>query len=483
MTKFIEHLKLYDCLYDVNADIHSEESAMCWKLLSRQMRFNVLRCQRYWKQKLESYAKFLETGDTDPTPAMAEMEFVRNDVHQLLERAKQLCASTRAAEGFKFESSSNLKTDSKLIKVKREMLNQTQDDPQDMQVLLNPPPKKQARRNTVREVVSDTHNKTKIPFVRTVTSKSQHSDSSLPRLQSFTKPITTVTNEKRVPFNGVGEPQSSGVMLPKEGMTKQMVWNLPAGQRNNEVLSDNLPLNLHAFGRPVESIRDAMLTAFPQISYRGLLDPTTPAITLPWDIPTRSKPGLSRNTRINSSANSAITIVTLLLCRLLLELLLVLVLALWVTSSEVRGFRLRRPFVISEISATCVGKMFSTKILFVCFVTSASSFCFKSCCFQLTRAQVDTAFGVIFVTHRYTGHAVVTIAQELDAQHVKLLGGFVEFYKQLMQYINQSANGQLRCHVRIVDHIRVKNRNIGVFLYVQLAVKHANMRMEFLFDV
>lgn len=38
-------------------------------------------------------------------------------------------------------------------------------------------------------------------------------------------------------------------------------------------------------GIPVESILEAILTALPQTSYNGLLDPTTPAITLPCEIP------------------------------------------------------------------------------------------------------------------------------------------------------------------------------------------------------
>lgn len=208
MTKFIECLKHYKCLYDPKSDLHSKESKRCWIELSRQMKYSVPRCQRIWRKRLEGYAEYLATNRKESLPAIEEMEFVgEHNVYQLLGRTNKLrVVDTTIPASFT---------------LKPERLSIASDTSQDVQELSTPAPTKRARRNAI-----DDNNPTQTPYELTAP---RQLVGSLPRLPPSNTPKAMAVNRDRLPHH--------------------TVWNTPNEQRTNpETVTDNLPANLHSFG-------------------------------------------------------------------------------------------------------------------------------------------------------------------------------------------------------------------------------------------
>uniref|UniRef100_A0A182WIS0 Uncharacterized protein n=1 Tax=Anopheles minimus TaxID=112268 RepID=A0A182WIS0_9DIPT len=228
---------------------------MSWKQLSRKLRKSVLYCQQYWQSKLKDYAKYRESHDRDPSPAMQQMDFVGQNVHELLKRAKQLCAKdTTLPAPFSCSSENETSDESTLMTMKRE----TPAILEVVEILPSPPPTKRARRNAVDGDLCDTNHNME-------TAASHQPVVCLTRLPSTSTHISTVGNEEQ--YDVVSHPENIQT-LPKQEWTTTSFWNISTEQRTNEVLSDNLPANLHAFGLFVSTT----LNNFPttqQITLKG----------------------------------------------------------------------------------------------------------------------------------------------------------------------------------------------------------------------
>lgn len=88
-----------------------------------------------------------------------------------------------------------------------------------------------------------------------------------------------------------------------------------------------------------------------------------------------------------------------------------------------------------------------------------------------TQSQIHTALGMILVGTGQSRHAVVAIAQELNAHHIVLLAGNVEAHEEIMQCLHQLLYIQRRSQMRVVHHIRVEHRHILVRLNEECAEK------------
>lgn len=90
--------------------------------------------------------------------------------------------------------------------------------------------------------------------------------------------------------------------------------------------------------------------------------------------------------------------------------------------------------------------------------------------FDHAQPQIHTALGMILIGTGQTSHAVVAIAQELDAHHVVLLAGNIEAHEEIMQCLHQLLHIQRGRQVRVVHHIRIEYSHILVGLDEECAV-------------
>ncbi|XP_041774342.1 uncharacterized protein LOC121594765 [Anopheles merus] len=86
MTKFIDVIRKYKCLYAANDPATPEEVQKCWKLAARELKYRVERCQQMFEARIAEYKKHLEGKETNlPMELLNEMEFMREELKDGLE--------------------------------------------------------------------------------------------------------------------------------------------------------------------------------------------------------------------------------------------------------------------------------------------------------------------------------------------------------------------------------------------------------------
>lgn len=84
---------------------------------------------------------------------------------------------------------------------------------------------------------------------------------------------------------------------------------------------------------------------------------------------------------------------------------------------------------------------------------------------KLLFTEVNAAFGMLGIRRRYAAHAVITVAQKFDSQHVMFLRCLVEATEQIVQRIHEFSYRQRYGKSREIHHVRVQDAHIVVRFY------------------
>lgn len=79
--------------------------------------------------------------------------------------------------------------------------------------------------------------------------------------------------------------------------------------------------------------------------------------------------------------------------------------------------------------------------------------------------EIDAALGVLGIRRGHAAHAVITVAQKFDSQHVMPLGRLVETAEQIVQRLHEFPYRQRHGQPGEVHHVRVQNADIVVGLH------------------
>lgn len=79
--------------------------------------------------------------------------------------------------------------------------------------------------------------------------------------------------------------------------------------------------------------------------------------------------------------------------------------------------------------------------------------------------EINAAFGVLRIRRGHAAHAVVTVAQKFDPQHVMPLRRLVEATEQIVQGLHEFTYRQRYGKSRKIHHVRVQDAHIVMRLH------------------
>lgn len=84
---------------------------------------------------------------------------------------------------------------------------------------------------------------------------------------------------------------------------------------------------------------------------------------------------------------------------------------------------------------------------------------------KLLFTEINAAFGMLGIWRGHAAHAVITIAQKFDSQHIMPLRRLVETTEQIVQGLHQFSYWQRYGKSREIHHVRVQDAHIVVRLH------------------